>query len=93
MIVTIDMDRAREIKREMIRADRAPLLAAADVDYLRALEAGDASRATEIAALKARLRDAPAHPALASASTPETLAALDLATLLADTHTTEGSSE
>lgn len=70
-----DMDRAREIHRNRLRAERAPKLAALDVEYQRADEAGDAGAKRAIAAQKQALRDAPADPCIAEATTPEELKA------------------
>lgn len=82
MIVTIDMTRAREIKRDHIRAEREPLLAAADAEYMRADEAGDADVKAAVAARKQALRDAPAAAAIEAAATPAALAAITLEDLL-----------
>ncbi len=70
------MAKARDIKRDMIRAERGPLLAELDVLQLRALVAGDISTSTIVEAKKQALRDAPADPAIDAAETPEALAAL-----------------
>lgn len=81
-IVTIDMAKAREIKRDLLRAEREPLLAAADVEYMRADEAGDAVAKATVAARKQALRDAPTHPMIGTAATPEALAAITMEDLL-----------
>lgn len=72
-MISIDMTKAREIKRDMIRAERAPLLAALDIEFMRAVEAGDTAKQQEIAAEKQRLRDATKAPAIDSAQTPDEL--------------------
>jgi hypothetical protein len=74
-MITIDMTKARNIKRDMIRAERAPMLEALDIAYMKALESGQDT--ASIALEKQRLRDATSHPAIASAQTPEELKALD----------------
>lgn len=53
--VHIDMDAAREQHKEYLRLEREPLLAAQDVLFQRALEAGEDTSA--IVAEKRRLRD------------------------------------
>ena len=68
------MPAAREIWRGVIREARDPLLAAADVDYMRALEAAQDTKA--IVARKQALRDAPADPAIEAATTIEQLRAV-----------------
>lgn len=75
-MITVNMAKAREIKREKIRIQRAPLLAALDVDFMRAVEAGDTAEQARIAAEKQRLRDAPDDPRIDAAQTPQELAAL-----------------
>lgn len=54
-MITINLDRAKEIKRESLRQERKPLLEAQDVLYMRAQEAG--TDTTAIVAEKQRLRD------------------------------------
>lgn len=73
-----DMDKARAIKRDMIRAARAPLLAVLDVEYQRADEAGDSDAKAAVAAKKQTLRDVPANPAIDAAKTVEDLKAITL---------------
>jgi hypothetical protein len=54
-MITIDIDKARSITKDRLRAERAPLLSAQDVAFQRALESG--SDTTAIVAEKQRLRD------------------------------------
>lgn len=77
-MIVINMTKAREIKREQIRAQRVPLLADLDVQFMRAVESGDSAEQARIAAEKQRLRDAPDDPRIEAAQTPQELAALDL---------------
>lgn len=72
-MILIDMTKAREIKRDMIRAERAPLLAALDIEFMRAVEQGDTAKQQEIAAEKQRLRDATQAPGIDAAQTPDEL--------------------
>jgi len=72
-MITINLDKAREIHRDRIRQARTPLLAAKDVEFQRALESGADTAA--IVAEKQALRDAPAAPEIDAASTPEELKA------------------
>lgn len=53
--VTVNLDKAKEITKKRLRAEREPLLAVQDVAFQRALEAG--SDTTAIVAEKQRLRD------------------------------------
>jgi hypothetical protein len=53
--VTVNLDKAKAITKDRLRAERAPLLAAQDVAFQRALEAN--ADTTAIVAEKQRLRD------------------------------------
>ena len=79
--VEIDMTAARGIHRDNLRAERGPLLAALDVDWFRAVEAGGDTAA--IAAQKQALRDVTADTRIEGAATPDALKALTLDALLA----------
>ena len=54
-MITIDINKARDIKKESLRQERKPLLEAQDVAYMRAQEAGEDT--TAIVAEKVRLRN------------------------------------
>ena len=54
-VVTVNLAKAKEITKQRLRAERAPLLDAQDVLYMRALEAG--ADVSAIVAEKQRLRD------------------------------------
>ena len=54
-MITININKAKEIKKESLRQERKPLLEAQDVLYMRAQEAG--TDTTAIVAEKQRLRD------------------------------------
>lgn len=77
-MITINMTKARDIKRDMIRAERAPMLADLDVQFMRAVELGDNDLQSQIAAEKQRLRDATQDPSIEAAQTPEDLKALNV---------------
>jgi hypothetical protein len=53
--VTVNLDKAKEITKKRLRAERTPLLAAQDVLFQRALESG--ADTTAIVTEKNRLRD------------------------------------
>ena len=65
-VITEDMDAAKVIFKDKIREVREPLLAAKDVELMKALEAGTST--TAIATAKDALRDAPEASAITSAS-------------------------
>jgi len=75
MPIIVNMQKALEIKKDMIRAERAPLLAALDIEMMRAIEAGDTAKQAEIGAKKQALRDATTDPVVVHATTPEELKA------------------
>ena len=81
-VISEDMDSARAIFRDKIREARTPLLAAKDVELMKALETG--ADTTAIAAAKNALRDAPAAAAIDSASDIAALKAAWDADLLGD---------
>lgn len=70
-VITVDMTKAREICRDKIREARIPEFARLDAEFMKALETGADTSA--IAAQKQALRDAPAHPGIDGATTPEEL--------------------
>jgi len=75
-MIKVNMTKAVEIKKDMIRAERAPILAELDVAFIRAVETGDLDAQSDIAAQKQALRDATKDPAIAAAKTPEALKAV-----------------
>jgi hypothetical protein len=72
--VTINMDKAKDVWRNNIREARLPEFEKLDKDFMRALETG--SSTTQIVADKQVLRDAPAHPDIDAATTPDELKAV-----------------
>lgn len=54
-MITINIPKAQEITKDRLRTERAPLLQALDVQFIKALESGQDT--AEIAAEKQRLRD------------------------------------
>jgi hypothetical protein len=54
-MITINIDKAKEITKDNLRAERKPLLEAQDVEFQKALETG--ADTTSIVAEKQRLRD------------------------------------
>jgi hypothetical protein len=54
-MITINLDKAKTITKERLRAERTPLLQAQDVAFQRALESN--ANTTAIVAEKQRLRD------------------------------------
>ena len=54
-MITINLDKAKDITKERLRIDRKPLLEAEDVKFMKAQEVGEDT--TDIVAEKNRLRD------------------------------------
>jgi hypothetical protein len=54
-MITVNLDKAKAITKDRLRAERAPLLQAQDVAFQRAMEEG--ADTTAIVAEKQRLRD------------------------------------
>jgi hypothetical protein len=65
----INLEKAKEIHRDKIRAARTPLLSKLDVQFQRALETGADTK--DIVAQKQALRDAPEDAKIANAATTD----------------------
>jgi len=74
--VVVDMPRARELHRELLRQRRVIKLQELDVEAMRALSAGQS--VADIEARKQQLRDAPQDPRIDLSATVEDLKAIDL---------------
>jgi len=74
-MITINMEKARNIKKDKIREEREPLLKQLDTDYIRALEIEDTNLQSAIKSKKQMLRDATIDPSIENAETPEELSA------------------
>ena len=72
-IITTDMAKAKEIHKTNIRYARAPLLAALDIEFQKALETG--ADTSTIVAKKQTLRDAPAASGISTAASEADLKA------------------
>lgn len=59
MPIRIDVDKAKEIHKDKIRAVRNPLLQKKDVEYMKAIEVNDTQKIAEVVAEKQALRDVP----------------------------------
>jgi chromosome condensin MukBEF ATPase and DNA-binding subunit MukB len=76
-MITINMNKAIDVSKDRIRAKRASVLEALDVQYIRALEANLKTKAKEIAAEKQRLRDLTNDEALNTAHNVDQLKAVE----------------
>ena len=82
--ITEDLTASKVIFKDKIREARTPLLAAEDVVYMKALEAGDTDAQAASVTKKTNLRNAPAASAITSASSISALKAAWDADLLGD---------
>ncbi len=80
--IEINMGKAREIQRDRIRLERDECWGAADAAWNIAQESNDASGLRKAAAYRQALRDAPTHPSIDAAQTPDKLAAVTLDAIL-----------
>ena len=83
-MITINMDKARDIHRDKVREARDSKLASKDVEFMRAVETGDTNAQTTVAAEKQALRDATAAAAIDAATTADELKAAWDTTLLGE---------
>jgi hypothetical protein len=72
-MITVNLNKAKEIKKDMVRADRKSMLEALDIELMRNL--ADPVKVAEIEAKKQALRDATAHASIVEATTVEELKA------------------
>ena len=82
--ISEDLAVAKTIFKDKVREARTPLLAAEDVVYMKALEAGDSSAQAASVTKKTNLRNAPAASAITNASSISALKAAWDADLLGD---------
>ena len=75
-MITVNMTKAREIKKEQLRQERKPLLEKLDVQYMRAIESGDTDEQASIATKKQQLRDITADAGITNAITADQLKAV-----------------
>ena len=77
--IVVDIDKARDVTKDRLRAERAPVLASKDIELMKALEAGDKNATAVIAAEKQYLRDITTAPEVVNATTLEELRAVTIA--------------
>ena len=73
-VVSVNMEKAKDIWRDKIRVAREPEQAKLDTAFMKAQETG--ADTTAIVAQKQALRDAPAHADIDAATTPDELKAV-----------------
>ena len=73
-VISVNLEKAKDIWRDKIRAARIEPLEALDTQYMRALETS--ADTTQIISDKQALRDAPALASIDAATTPDELKAI-----------------
>jgi transposase len=73
MSIVINLNKAKDIAKDNLRAERAPVLATLDVQYMRAVESGNTELQTAIATQKQALRDITAHETIVDAEDADSL--------------------
>ena len=71
-MITINIDKAKEIQKNRWRTARKPILEKLDTQFMRAVETGDTAKQQQIATQKQSLRDVTTTD-LSSVTTPEEL--------------------
>ena len=71
-MITINLDKAKEIQKNRWRTARKPILEKLDTEFMRAVETGDTAKQQQIATQKQALRDVTTTD-LSSVTTPEEL--------------------
>lgn len=71
MSITINLTKAKDIAKNNLRTERAPVLAALDVQFQRALESN--SSTSDIVAKKEELRNITTHSSIVNASNVDSL--------------------
>jgi hypothetical protein len=71
-MITINLDKAKEIQKNRWRTARKPILEKLDTQFMRAVETGDTAKQQQIATQKQALRDVTTTD-LSSVTTPEEL--------------------
>lgn len=76
-MITINLEKAKNIVKQKIRVDRIPLLEQLDIMFIRALENNNINEQQRIIQKKQYLRDLPNHPQIISATSIEQLKLFD----------------
>ena len=69
--IEFDIDKCKDIHKNVLRRIRAPLLVSLDVEFTKANEVQDSIKMKEVIEKKNALRDVTIHPELLNATTPE----------------------
>jgi hypothetical protein len=72
-MITININKAKDIAKDNLRTERTPVLASLDVAFMRAVESGNTSLQTAIVEQKQELRDITSHTSITGASNVDSL--------------------
>lgn len=61
-VITVDMTKAKDVYKDILRSARKPVLEALDLEFMRAVESGNTAWQAEVAAKKQSLRDVTDDP-------------------------------
>lgn len=81
-MINININKAKEIQKNIFRKNREELFKQLDLEFTIALENQDLVKIQEIKNKKEFLRNCPNHPAITACSTVDELKSLDLVTLM-----------
>ena len=81
-MINININKAKEIQKNIFRKNREELFKQLDLEFTIALENQDSVKIQEIKSKKEFLRNCPNHPAIAACNTIDELKSLDLVTLM-----------
>ena len=71
--VTVNLTKAKDIAKDKLRTERAPILVSLDIQFMRAVESGNTELQTTIAAQKQELRDITTHSSITGATSVDGL--------------------
>ena len=80
--VLVDIDLAKNLVKDKLRIERAPILASLDIEYQRADEENDGIKKASIVAQKKALRNITADPRIEEATTVEELKQVTIESVL-----------
>ena len=72
-MITINLTKAKDIAKNNLRVERAPVLVSLDVSFMRAVESGNTSLQTAIAEQKQELRDITTDTSITGATDVDSL--------------------
>lgn len=80
--VSVDMAKAKDIQKQILRDQRQPLLDNLDVEFTKAVAANDQKQMKSIEDQRQALRDITDDPSIAAAQTPDELKAVTIQEIL-----------